>query len=271
VERQLTSTKGLQLGRLERIFSSAARTWNRSAPLYLRYGIHFFLGAAGRMSVEADGARFTVRPRSFDLYILREIFEGRVYEPRRRLSAQPRLVVDLGANIGAFSVWAGMRWSPEKIVAVEMEPENFTLLQENVGDNLGKQVLALQAAIWDCEGSVRIRRHPINTGMHEVLPEAGEMEVPSLTLRSLLAAAGADRIDFLKVDIEGAEARLFTPANAELFSTRVRRVAAELHPNKGVEVDEIVRYLGAAGFEAEIRKQPTNRAVMMEAVNRELR
>jgi FkbM family methyltransferase len=269
MERQLASTKGSRLDWLERRLSAGRTVWSRAAPLYARYGLPYLFGRSNRMVVTADGARFRVRSRSFDLYILREVFERRVYEPRRSLP-KPRLIVDLGANIGAFSVWAGRRWAPERIAAVEMEPENFALLQENLGANLDREVRALQAALWDRAGSVRIRRRRINKGLHEVRPDGGELVVPALTLEGALAAAGLDRVDFLKVDIEGAEARLFAPDNAAIFAERVGFVAAELHPNKGVSVAGIASWLGELGFDVAVRRQPMNRALMMEAVNRRL-
>ena len=267
MERQLTSTKNMQLNWLERILYWGRLAWNRSAPLYLRYGLPYFLGGGGRLEVEADGARFGVRRRSFDLYILWEVFERRVYEPRCSLRTKPRVVVDLGANIGAFSLWSAQRWAPDRIVAVEMEPENFSMLQENVRANPGNEVVLLQRAVWDRDCSVQIRRHRLNHGMHEVRPESGELEIPARTLGSLLREAGVKRVDFLKVDIEGAERQLFTQANAAIFSASVKFVAAELHPNKGVDVAGIVRYLQAAGFDVEVRRQRMNRALMMEAVN----
>ncbi len=269
MERQLTSTKTALFNWLNRTLAGARLAWNRSAPLHLRYGPAFFLGGAQPMVVEAGGARFRVRPRSFDLYILREVFERRVYEPRHRLE-KPRVIVDLGANIGAFSVWAGSRWAPERILAVEMEPENFAMLRENLAANLGREAAALEAALWDCEGAVRIRRHRVNKGLHEVRPGAGDLEVCALTLDGLLAGAGIERIDFLKVDIEGAEEKLFAPGNAAILSRRVGFVAAELHPNKGVDVKKTVGYLQALGYEVHVRKQPLNRALMMEAVNHHL-
>jgi FkbM family methyltransferase len=221
-----------------------------------------------RLKVDVMGSTLVVRPRSYDLYVLNEIFEREVYAPRLRLHTEPRVVLDLGANIGAFSLWAARKWNPHTIVAVEMEARNFAALEENVRLNgLGAMVRPVNAAVWDAGGVVKIRRDRLNSGKHAVDPDRGDAEICTVTLPHLLDMAKVGHVDFCKMDIEGSEDRLFNETNEDFFARRVGYLTVEVHPNKGVSVSRVAAYLEALGYEVAVRDQWLNRALMLEATN----
>jgi len=237
---------------------------SESWPLYLRHGNEWLLGRRP-MIVEVKGSRMIVRPRSYDLYILGEVFGEEVYAPRLSFDGEPGLVVDLGANIGSFSVWAARRWPAANILAVEMEGENFSLLKENIELNaLNGRVAAVQAAVWDSPGHVRIKRDRLNAGGHSASSDADGDEVRAVTLGTLLQTVEGRIIDILKMDIEGTEAGLFTEQNAKIFS-RVGYLTVEVHP--GVAVERIASYLEALGFVVNLRRQWFRSALMLDAIN----
>jgi FkbM family methyltransferase len=240
---------------------------SESWPFYLKHGNEWLLGRQP-MIVEVNGSRMLARPRSYDLYVLGEVFREEVYAPRLSVGWKPRLIMDLGANIGSFSVWAARRWPTAKILAVEMESENFSLLQENIGLNaLDERIAAVQAAVWSSSGSVRIKRDRLNAGGHSASSDADGDEVRAVTLGTLLQTVGGRAIDLLKMDIEGAEAALFNESNAKIFS-KVGYLTVEVHP--GVAVKSIAGYLEAMGFAVILRRQWFRSAQMLEAINQTL-
>lgn len=210
----------------------------------------------------------SLRPLSYDLYVLAEVFLEQVYAPQAVQIRGPEVVVDLGANIGAFSLWAAGKWKPGRIVAVEMDEQNYRLFEKNMRLNqMDDTVMLVKAAIWDVNGRVGIRRHGFNHGMNQAISDPSLADIPAITLEKLMEMTGVKKVDVLKMDIEGAEGRLFCPANEMIFAESVGYLMAELHPTRGTEVEKITRYLHGIGFEVHIRAQPFRTTPMLEAVN----
>ena len=154
---------------------------------------------------------------------LTEVWRDDVYRARDRLRPGA-IVVDLGANVGAFSIWAATMGCC--VWAIEPLWENVKQLRLNIDRTGAKNVKIKQAAAGH-DGQCRIQRgvEPTapgwSTGAH-ALPGT---DVPMLSLDTIIAAISQD-IDILKVDIEGSEYDLI--ANAESLS-RVAYIAMETH------------------------------------------
>jgi FkbM family methyltransferase len=238
---------------------------NASIPLYHKLGSKWLL-ANQPFLMGINGSQMQVRPRSSDVYVIAEVFCEQVYTPVSTLDLDPVNIADLGANIGAFTVWAAQRWKDARIVAVEMEGENFRMLQHNVTLNLlDARVSTLQAAIWHSKGAVAIQRHPLNSGMHKAIGYREGDKVPAITLDELLKTQKLAKIDLLKMDIEGAEAGVFTESQVTTLSEKVGYIVAEMHPK--VPLAEAIGVIEKAGFDVQARRQSFRRTVMVHAVN----
>jgi FkbM family methyltransferase len=241
---------------------------NKYLPLFWKRIADSFPGGKS-MVLNIMGSKMAIRPGSYDLVVLGEVFWEQVYVPRFIRIKAPDVIVDLGANIGAFSVWAAKRWDPGKIVAVEMEKDNFNLLEENIRLNgLCEKVIPVKSCIWDENGQVGIKKHPFNHGMHQGCMDTRGGGVAALTMEKLLDMVKVRKIDVLKMDIEGAEERIFNKKNERLFAQGVGTLLAELHPTRGVQVKRMVEVLEKTGFEVNIRRQWLRTTVLLEAVNR---
>lgn len=123
--------------------------------------------------------------------------------------------VDIGANIGIYSLWMAKHMSAEgRIIAFEPNPPAFARLQFNVEANAEHktasrpEILCLCKGVSDKCGEFSLYLDPENLGgsslvMHQV--SGTEISVECVTLYEQLLASGVDRIDALKIDIEGAE------------------------------------------------------------------
>lgn len=127
---------------------------------------------------------------------------------------EPRNILDLGANFGEISLYFSRRFPAARIVAVEPSSENLKILRSNLSvqafptDNIA----VVQAAVSDRDGTIAIGtgRGSENSVVieHQRRDAAGRAlseEVPALTLVSLFEQQALDRVDFMKVDVEGAE------------------------------------------------------------------
>jgi FkbM family methyltransferase len=137
-------------------------------------------------------------------------------------------VLDLGANIGIFSRWAADAGA-EKIYSFEPIKENFQLLSLNAPSNC--EVHRLAVSNKDNEG-VQMAYKPWAPGGSSIVKhEGGELQtVMTITIDTLLENGIVEKIDFLKMDIEGAEVMAFEGISDDNLS-KVRCVAMELHIN----------------------------------------
>lgn len=116
--------------------------------------------------------------------------------------------VDVGANIGYYTLVAAQRVGPEgKVFAFEPDPANFALLQNNVALNRLSQVQVFACALYhqDAEGHLFLSAD--NFGDHRVYQADTARQTHRIPLRHGDTQLGAltDRIDFLKIDTQGAE------------------------------------------------------------------
>ncbi len=116
-----------------------------------------------------------------------------------------KVIVDAGANIGVFSAMCLRVYPQAKIVALEAESRNAAILKKNLAQ--WPNTVALQSALWKERGSVSVCLAD-NADGHSVAALHGDsasQSVPSLSVRDLLDDYQLEKIDILKMDIEGAE------------------------------------------------------------------
>ena len=142
-----------------------------------------------------------------DVPVVRETWSENVYQIFRRDLRDNGIFVDLGANIGAVSVYAASLndgLDPEVMVyAVEPEPNNLKLLEENViQNNVQSFVRICPVAISDRNGFSYIT----DSHGHSQVNDAGDgAEVGTLRLAEFLRTHNLVYVDVLKVDVEGME------------------------------------------------------------------
>ena len=174
-------------------------------------------------------AHARIRVYGSDLFSVGEVFADDVYAAVSRLSPC-RNIIDLGANIGLASLYFSKRFPDARIVAVEPLPSNAEILRYNLGSLVAAgRCKVLEGAVWDRDDCVL---HGMETNgeycaarIEESRPGRGGIR--GFTMRSILEESGFPEVDLLKVDIEGAEVRLFS-SNVDWLD-RVRALAIEFH------------------------------------------
>lgn len=162
--------------------------------------------------------------------ILQEVWRKRAYDPTLwRNLPPPTVVVDIGANIGFFALYAAARWPRAQIWAYEPAPENVQWLRTNA--QFAPTRLHLSAHAVAAQRGVATFYLKREAGWHSLYPTAEQstpMEVETVTLAEVLAQTGAQHIDFLKLDCEGAEFEILA-GQAQWLAQHVGRVALEYH------------------------------------------
>ena len=167
----------------------------------------------------------TVRTGSSDLAIFDEVVIDHGY--RFPLDEAPRVILDVGANIGMATLWFKARWPDAQVVAVEPDPGNFALLERNLKGIPG--VRTIQAALAPQDGTIGFETSGIQPSAYHIRALRGdEQGVRAMSMATLMVHCGLDHIDLLKLDIEGAEKDVFEAADLH-WMDRVRTIAVELH------------------------------------------
>lgn len=136
-----------------------------------------------------------------------------------------KTIIDAGANIGLSAIFFANRFPGARIIALEPQRDNFELLRRNVSPY--SQIVPLNAALWNEDTTLGLLNPDDRVDSYCFGSAATEQSVPAFTIPSLLARFGLDRVDVLKIDIEGAEADVF--AERPGWVDRVRMFIVELH------------------------------------------
>jgi FkbM family methyltransferase len=230
----------------------------RSFVTYLRLSrISHHAGSEGkvvRIRLRPLGGRaMLIRPSTSDVDTIWGAFAGRYHRPPPESESDPRLIWDLGANIGLTMADLAERHPGARVVGLEMDPENAALAQENIRA-WADRCEVIEAAAWPTDGELRYVRLDGATAGHHVTTAGADADpavasTNALSPYSLLALEGPEAVvDYAKVDIEGAERELLRE-NAG-WARRVRTIAVEVHEPYTVAACE--RDLQALGFETRV-------------------
>lgn len=170
---------------------------------------------------------FLLRRHTSDVAAFEQVFIDREYDlPIGDM--RPKFIIDGGANVGCASVFFAQKFPQASIWAFEPERSNYEILEQN-----GKRfdnITTMKAAIWSSDTYVEIQNPNDEKWAFRVQQAAtdGSSRVQALSIPSILKMAGADRVDILKIDIEGAERELFDESSAHWIH-RVDVIIIELH------------------------------------------
>jgi FkbM family methyltransferase len=192
-------------------------------------------GTACRLNV--DGRRVCLD--GSQLAGAREIYGRRVYEALPGFAVTSGdVVVDLGANVGVFTTLAATRAA--RVIAVDAQMGLLRTLERNVAaTGVRDRVTVIHGLVGATTGVLS------DPEARHRSPDFGGVEPPIYTLRDLFAAQGVDRVDLLKMDIEGAEFALFAETS---WLPTVQRIVMEVHAAFG-DPDALAEGLRAAGFD----------------------
>jgi len=173
------------------------------------------------------GRNVVLRSGTSDLSCLKQVFLAQEY--RTPYAVEPKLIIDAGANIGMATLFFANEYPKARIVAIEPEASNFGMLKRNCAGLTNVDLV--HAALWPSEEKVVIQDATAEKWAFSVAAATnsnGSEMVKAVTIPGLLNQLGAEHIDILKLDIEGAERELFA-REAGAWLEKVGLIMIELH------------------------------------------
>ena len=171
------------------------------------------------------------RPGTTDAFVFRNIFLERHYACVDALEGVGA-IVDCGANVGYSAAYFLTMYPHATLVAVEPDAENYEMLKLNTAP-YAERITTIRAGVWShvttlvmSDGAYRGGREWSRQVREARSGEAGGF--PAVDVASLLRQSGHERISILKMDIEGAEAVVFSEGY-ESWLALVDTIVIELH------------------------------------------
>ena len=160
-----------------------------------------------QLYVEFDGFKFFTDERDSLGLVSNGTFEPDTLAALKRLVQPGFRVLDIGANIGFFSVLLSKMVGPTgSVLAVEPQTENFRLLQENASVNHLTNLQLYNVAVGRSEGKASLYLSDWNGGMHRLYDSVCcTSETESVQLTTVDSIVANQKVDLIKIDIEGYE------------------------------------------------------------------
>lgn len=174
-----------------------------------------------------------------DPIVVKEIWQENVYEIHDSHFNRGGVVIDIGANIGSFSVYAAHFGA--KVYAVEPEPHNLEALNKNIElNNMQDKIIICPYGISDYKGTAVI--HDSGGGASIKDDGAFGAEIEIMTLDNFFHLHEIKSVDVLKIDVEGSEPEIILAASKENLN-KCKNIAMEFDIRSGDQMGAMVQKL----------------------------
>ena len=206
------------------------------------------------VKVHPAGAKFPLylRRSTSDINNYAQIFGKKEYD---FLPINPLTILDLGGYIGLASIWLANQYPDSKIVLVEPDPDNYAIALLNCRGY--ENIKCLNYGVWSKSCKITLAGQD-DGDWGKMFAEAtfgnendnqGSCGVEAKSVMDLMASNGFDRVDFLKIDVEGTEKVMFDSPDAIDWIQKCEVISCELHDRMIPGCSESVyKAISMAGF-----------------------
>ncbi len=177
---------------------------------------------------------------AFVYEIISELFVNRIHFTQFDINPGD-IVIDAGANIGGFAIQAAKKAGEKgKVIAIEPDEKNMEVLKMNVEANGLTNVVFVKKGLWSHSGDLELM---INNrqGEHSFIINDDfskydniiKIDVEVETLDNIMEELKIDKVDFVKMDIEGAEIEALKKADKLLNQDKIKWVLEAAHTVDG--------------------------------------
>ena len=190
-----------------------------------------------------NGLKVTVNKNGGDLTTLFEVFVNEDYKFEGDKS-NPGNILDIGANVGYFSLYISKRFPDAKVFAFEPFPDTYKRLCEHININNLKNIKALNYAVTDFDGTAKFYSFEY-TGCNTLLEGNYDENFHKATTVDCISFANVPKLtevnefEFAKVDCEGSEYPIFLNSPDESIKS-VNEYIMEVHNSEKYSVKQLI-------------------------------
>lgn len=192
-------------------------------------------------------------------FLFEEIFLRNEYYFKNKKSSP--IILDCGANIGLATVFFKFICPSSRIFSFEPDKQTFKLLKKNIAQNRFSDVTLVNAAVSDSNGLIDfyvgdVKKGALNMSTKSERNSKNKITVKSISLSEFIKEHFKDKkIDFLKMDIEGAEVEVISDLHHNGVLKNIEQGVIEYHHKSGETKSQLSSFLKifeAEGFEYQI-------------------
>jgi FkbM family methyltransferase len=165
------------------------------------------------------------------------------------------IVIDIGAHIGRYTITSSKRvGNTGKVVAIEADPDNFRILKRNIALNNLTNVLPLNYAVFSTRTRMKLYEQSASAKYNSLMlaraaKSRNYVEVNADTLDSILMQNGINQVNWIKIDVEGAELEVLK-GSAKTLSGENIFLFVEIHNiNDPRHYDNVINFLKYHNYE----------------------
>ncbi len=197
-----------------------------------------------------NGLVFNIRANTSDTLTIIECFRKKVYDRYLKIGLSDS-IVDIGGNIGAFSIYAASIAEKGTVYAFEPVEENFNLLEKNIKENNLHNIKVFKNGVAGKNGEGKLFLSN-NKGGHSIYPPKNatgkSVIVKFVSLQQIFKENKIKCCDFLKIDCEGAEYDILFNCQQHILK-KVRKIAMEFHDiDRNYNRFRLKQHLKKSGF-----------------------
>jgi FkbM family methyltransferase len=200
-------------------------------------------------------------------FLYDEVFVSQIYHhPKMRVPARPT-IVDVGANVGIYTIWAQRRYRPAAVYCYEASPRTFAYLEDNIArlfDRKATRISAVNCAVASRSGQTLVLNHATEVSGLSTLLDASQVawmaesfadggmaayEVVSSTVSDEMESNRIAAIDVLKIDVEGYFLEVLKGIAPNDFA-KIANIVLELDylPETGIKPNDVEDLLREQGY-----------------------
>jgi FkbM family methyltransferase len=188
-----------------------------------------------------SGQTLSVNKNTGDLTTLFEIFINDDYKFSGSRNSKLK-IIDIGANIGFFSIYAAVNYPASQIYSFEPYPPTYARLIDNLRRNNIKNVKPFPYAVSDKAGCNTMLTGTFDEGLYETT------EVDSISFESIFEMTGERKFDMAKIDCEGSEYGIILNSSPGALQN-INEFVIEVHEVKGFDKNDLIKRFHEIGYE----------------------
>lgn len=195
-------------------------------------------------SVSLKGKDISIKIPSYEVFRIEEIFGENEYLVPGMENIESPVIVDVGANVGVFSLYVKLMNPSAELYCYEPAPNALSLLHQNLNNH--EDVVVHECGLSNVHGTAQIQLNARNTGQSSLIKGAnnllGEVEIELREGVSIFSDNQIEDIDILKIDTEGSEVAILQSLSEGGKLGKIKFIVLEYHSEfDRREIDQLLK------------------------------